>query len=80
MPAHHSIFLSLTIATLSGCAAGGGATSLAQTSPAQAATPTPRPSAQIATAVAIPVAAQPTDFASWRTGFRHQALAQGILA
>jgi membrane-bound lytic murein transglycosylase B len=78
MLAHHSIFLSLTIAILSGCAAGGGATSPAQTSPAQSATPTPRPSAQTATAVAIPVAAQPADFASWRAGFRRQALAQGI--
>ncbi|MFT5449053.1 MAG: membrane-bound lytic murein transglycosylase B [Gammaproteobacteria bacterium] len=74
MPTHHSILLCLSIAILSGCAAGGAATSLAQTSPAQSTAPTPRPSAQSPTAVA----AQPADFASWRAGFRHLALAQSI--
>lgn len=78
MPAHHFIFLSLSIAILSGCAVVGDAAPLEQTSPAQSATPTPRPSAQASTAVPIPVAAQPADFASWRAGFRRQALGQGI--
>ena len=78
MPAHHSIFLSLSIAILSGCAAGSGTSTLAQTSPAQSATPTPRPSTQTATAVVTPIVAQPADFASWRAGFRRQALAEGI--
>ena len=83
MPTLHSIFLSLFIAILSGCATSGEATSITQTPPAQVATPTPQPQPQpqsprpVATAAA-PVEAQPTDFASWRTGFRRQALAQGI--
>ena len=69
-------------AILSGCTAGSGAISHAQTPPAQSATPTPRLAAQTAPAItiplAIPVAAQPADFASWRAGFRRQALAEGI--